>query len=717
MGLESATYINDLVSTNPTASDLKSQGDDQIRLNKSTSKNTFPGFTGAVMVGGVFSGTAAAHVLTPATALPSYTAQTFFTYTPTLVNTGACTVNVSGLGAKSIKTVDGSDPTAGDIPANKSLLLQYDGTNMILMAGGSYVARTGNSTITGNITLTGNQTISGTLAVTGALTGTSMDAKGDVAGETWSGTQNFTGATITAATQTTGDSTTKVATTEFVANQVLTATLPAQAGNAGKYLQTDGALASWQNLSANGGATETRTGSNVTLTSASNRVQAISTTVASLTVSLPSATTMALIMGSPVFVIINTGLFSYRVIDNAGSTIAIVGSGQAVAISLYDSSTAAGIWGAHNISKDTSPLGRFHVGAQTAVSAQAVNNSDGRIAICALSADKFLLAYSDTTAGLGRVLVVDLTATVPSYGTPLSFLASAVPTFLSITAMSSTQAILCYMNGSTSEAKTINVSGSTCTAGAAHDYAGAAVNYNRVDRASATTAMVTYNTTGNNYAVKLLTVSGTSITSGTAGAIRSGVATSSRASTVLSATRGGILYVLDSALTTLRSATIDLSVNPPTVNGDAITSITSTPTLTTLTGLTENNNAIATYLTSTTTKAFPLNFGASSIVEGVGSTIFTAASPAGSSTVLINGNTVGWATNTANTAPFMRLSIDQTSAVNANTMVKFTNPELVTISNLGTSLTFAVSTSGKALWGFRNSSTTFANTVTQEITG
>ena len=56
MGLESATYINDLVDTNPLGSDPKSVGDDHIRLEKSTAKNTFPGFTGAVLVGGVFSG-------------------------------------------------------------------------------------------------------------------------------------------------------------------------------------------------------------------------------------------------------------------------------------------------------------------------------------------------------------------------------------------------------------------------------------------------------------------------------------------------------------------------------------------------------------------------------------------------------------------------------------------------------------------------------------
>ena len=42
MGLESSQYISNLVSTNPTSSDFRSQGDDHIRNIKSAVKNTFP---------------------------------------------------------------------------------------------------------------------------------------------------------------------------------------------------------------------------------------------------------------------------------------------------------------------------------------------------------------------------------------------------------------------------------------------------------------------------------------------------------------------------------------------------------------------------------------------------------------------------------------------------------------------------------------------------
>ena len=48
MGLETGTYIDSLNSSNPTASDAVSQGDDHLRLIKSTVKATFPNLSNAV---------------------------------------------------------------------------------------------------------------------------------------------------------------------------------------------------------------------------------------------------------------------------------------------------------------------------------------------------------------------------------------------------------------------------------------------------------------------------------------------------------------------------------------------------------------------------------------------------------------------------------------------------------------------------------------------
>lgn len=66
MTVETATYISDLNTANPGATDLKAEGDDHLRLIKSTVKTTFPNITGAVtpthavinnLAGGVFPDT------------------------------------------------------------------------------------------------------------------------------------------------------------------------------------------------------------------------------------------------------------------------------------------------------------------------------------------------------------------------------------------------------------------------------------------------------------------------------------------------------------------------------------------------------------------------------------------------------------------------------------------------------------------------------------
>lgn len=48
MGLEAATYPSQLVLTNPTAGDPKSQGDDHLRLIKTVIQSTFPNVSGSI---------------------------------------------------------------------------------------------------------------------------------------------------------------------------------------------------------------------------------------------------------------------------------------------------------------------------------------------------------------------------------------------------------------------------------------------------------------------------------------------------------------------------------------------------------------------------------------------------------------------------------------------------------------------------------------------
>lgn len=67
--------------------------------------------------------------LAGASALTAYTTGMFVVLRPDTSNSGACSLNIDGLGVKSIKQNDGvTDPTSGQITANKFYWLFYDGT-------------------------------------------------------------------------------------------------------------------------------------------------------------------------------------------------------------------------------------------------------------------------------------------------------------------------------------------------------------------------------------------------------------------------------------------------------------------------------------------------------------------------------------------------------------------------------------------------------------
>lgn len=80
----------------------------------------------------VDSGAADAYVLASVFPASAYTAGLTRRFKATNANTGASTVNVDGLGLKSIKTTSGDDPSAGQIPLNGVVQIVYDGTDFQL---------------------------------------------------------------------------------------------------------------------------------------------------------------------------------------------------------------------------------------------------------------------------------------------------------------------------------------------------------------------------------------------------------------------------------------------------------------------------------------------------------------------------------------------------------------------------------------------------------
>jgi Chaperone of endosialidase len=96
MGLETATFINGLVDTNPTSSDNANQGDNHLRLIKSTLKATFPNITGAVTVSHTEINSVTSRLALTGGTLTGALNGTSAAFSGTVSATGGFTGNVTG---------------------------------------------------------------------------------------------------------------------------------------------------------------------------------------------------------------------------------------------------------------------------------------------------------------------------------------------------------------------------------------------------------------------------------------------------------------------------------------------------------------------------------------------------------------------------------------------------------------------------------------------
>jgi len=135
MALETGDYVSALVAANPASGDLKSQGDDHLRLIKTALKTSFAGFDGAIVLSGADTGTVNNYALTPSPELPAYVSKMMVLFTPAASNTTGSTLDISRLGAKTIKTVSGDALSSGDLVAGALYLLAYDGTDFRIVTG------------------------------------------------------------------------------------------------------------------------------------------------------------------------------------------------------------------------------------------------------------------------------------------------------------------------------------------------------------------------------------------------------------------------------------------------------------------------------------------------------------------------------------------------------------------------------------------------------
>lgn len=168
MALESSTYINGLVASNPTSSDNISDGDNHIRLLKSTIKATFPNVTGAVsgthtaINSAVTAANAATNANTASTVVKRDGSGNFSAGTITAALSGNATT------ASTLQTAR----TIGGVSFNGSANINLPGVNTAgnqNTSGNAATATTATTATTAATLATSRQ-----IALTGDVTGTAM---------------------------------------------------------------------------------------------------------------------------------------------------------------------------------------------------------------------------------------------------------------------------------------------------------------------------------------------------------------------------------------------------------------------------------------------------------------------------------------------------------------------------------------------------------------
>ena len=204
MPVEVATYINQLDPLSPAGTDPKSQGDDHLRTIKSAVKQTFPNVAGAV--------------------------------------------NASHIELNHLVGVASAVQPQIDLKASKTGD-SYTGIHDFSLATSVKLPA---ATTIGAVTASELGYLSGvTSAIQSQFSGVSTALTGKVSrsGDTYTGSHVMTGAVVTVVTQPLTDKSTKAASTKHVDDAItaaaLSLSLPGQAGNAGKYLSTDGTDAGW----------------------------------------------------------------------------------------------------------------------------------------------------------------------------------------------------------------------------------------------------------------------------------------------------------------------------------------------------------------------------------------------------------------------------------------------------------------------------------------
>jgi len=297
-----------------------------------------------------------------------------------------------------------------------------------------------------------------------------------------------------------------------------------------------------------GGGGTTASGS-VVLTSASTGAQSITTTNYGQSVTLPNATTLS--DGACLYTINNLGAYPLKIVNNAGSTLGFVITGNPVTIGLADNSTAAGTWSLVD-AEPFAPVAQIlstTIYTAGSVIFKSVPLDSTRTLLLIGNVNLYGIIYDSSTLTWGSLTLIR-TATISNVNAILS---------------ATNQVLACSINSATGmEAVVLTLSGTTITVGTAATATLSATNNTGIFNliAVGTSFVATYAVATPANQMRALTISGTTVTIGSA-TVLSGTYTSDNI--YLAAVSSSV------ALVTTCTAASTFFATPYTISGTTIT--------------------------------------------------------------------------------------------------------------------------------------------------
>lgn len=410
---------------------------------------------------------------------------------------------------------------------------------------------------------------------------TALALKGNVGGQTWTGTHTFP-STAYGVTASAESNNLLLATTEYVDRAISvmpSGSLPSVTGKNTTWSLTPNATGTgvqWTQGAGSGGAAIT---GNTTLTSSSSAAMTVTPTTYGLYATLPDATTCPKTVS--VFSFYNAGDYDYGLKDSTGTQLGWIRPKTGAVIGLSDNSTAAGSWVLYGVEK---------LGVTAEFSNRTITGMNGNCQRVALDANRSCFIFGGTS-----VYGVVYDASTQTWGSA-TLIRSGIASGAFASCLSSTNQVLVVSCNSTTafQAVALTIATNTITVNTAGT-ATLAGNFSSMGQLIAVGAsfVVPYVTSVPSMEIRAMSISGVTVTVGSSTTL---VGSTVAASNLYAS--GSILRCIyqDNALT--------IHAKPFTVSGTTLTVGTeATAAGTTAAGLRSfqngNGNIVAEYINTT----------------------------------------------------------------------------------------------------------------------